>query len=181
MVIRKAFHDMEMRIKNKFSIGINLSANQLVNPAYSDFLSSFARQHGIENKQIILEVTESLLMQNIYAGHDNILKLKNNGFKIAIDDFGKGFSSLTYLAELPVDILKMDIVFVHSVPGDSKKEAMVKYIIEMAHSLNLKVIAEGFELPEQFEFFKGLGCDLYQGYYFSRPMPLDKLLAQYPD
>jgi EAL domain-containing protein (putative c-di-GMP-specific phosphodiesterase class I) len=88
---------------------------------------------------------------------------------------------LTYLAELPVDILKMDIVFVHSVPGDSKKEAMVKHIIEMAHSLNLKVIAEGFEIPEQFEFFKALGCDLFQGYYFARPMPLDKLLAQYPD
>ena len=179
MVLRKAFHDMEMRIKKKVNISINLSANQVVNPAYSDFLSSFAKQHGLESRQIILEVTESTLIQNMSAGRENLLKLKDKGFIIAIDDFGKGFSSLTYLAELPVDILKMDMVFVHSVPGDSKKEAMVKHIIEMAHSLNLKVIAEGFEIREQVEFFKELGCDYYQGYFFSRPMPLDELISKY--
>jgi diguanylate cyclase (GGDEF)-like protein len=180
MVLRKAFHDMEMRIKRRFGLSINLSADQIVNPAYSNFLSSFTRQHGIENQNIILEVTENILIQNILAGRENILKLKEKGFRIAIDDFGKGFSSLTYLVELPVDILKMDIVFVQSVPGDSKKEAMVKYIIEMAHSLNMKIIAEGFEQKEQFDFFKSLGCDFYQGYYFSKPLPIDELLAKYP-
>ncbi|MBN2402396.1 MAG: EAL domain-containing protein [Spirochaetes bacterium] len=181
MVIRKAFHDMEMRIGKRFSISINLSVNQLTNPAYSNFLSSFVKQHGIEPQQIIFEITESKLIENMSAGRENLLKLKNRGFSIAIDDFGKGFSSLTYLAELPVDILKMDMVFVHSVPGDSRKEAMARYILEMAHSLKLKVVAEGFELQEQFDFFKQHGCDLFQGYYFARPMPLDKLLAQYPD
>lgn len=180
MVVRKAFHDMEMHIKKRFSISINLSVNQLVNPTYSDFLSSFARQHGIENQQIIVEVTEDNLMDNISTGRKNLLKLKNTGFRVAIDDFGKGFSSLTYLAELPVDILKMDMVFIQSVPGDSKKEAMAKHIIELAHSLDLKVIAEGFELQEQFDFYKGLGCDLFQGYYFSQPLPLDEFLAKYP-
>jgi polar amino acid transport system substrate-binding protein len=180
MVLRKAFHDMEIRIKKRFGLSINLSADQIVNPAYSNFLSSFTRQHGIENQKIILEVTENILIQNILAGRENILKLKEKGFRIAIDDFGKGFSSLTYLVELPVDILKMDIVFVQSVPGDSKKEAMVKYIIEMAHSLNMKIIAEGFENKEQFDFFKSLGCDFYQGYYFSKPLPIDELLAKYP-
>ncbi len=180
MVIRKAFHDMEMHIKKKFDISINLSTNQLVNPAYCDFLSSFAEQHGIENRQIILEVTETILMKNMEIGRENLLRLKNSGFRIAIDDFGKGFSSLTYLAELPVDTLKMDMLFVQAVPGDKKKEAMAKYVIELAHSLNLKVSAEGFELPAQFKFFRELGCDLYQGYYFSRPVPLDELLAKYP-
>ena len=179
MVLRKAFHDMEMRIKKKVNISINLSANQVVNPVYSDFLSSFTKQHGLDNRQIILEVTESTLIQNMSAGRENLLKLKDKGFIIAIDDFGKGFSSLTYLAELPVDILKMDMVFVHSVPGDCKKEAMVKHIIEMAHSLDLKIIAEGFELREQVNFFKELGCDFYQGYFFSKPLPLDELLSKY--
>jgi diguanylate cyclase (GGDEF)-like protein len=181
MVIRKAFHDMEMNIGKKLSIGINLSTNQLLNPKFSDFLSSFAQQHGIEKRQIILEVTESNLINNLKLGRESLMKLKNSGFIMAIDDFGSGFSSLAYLAELPVDILKIDMVFVQSVPGDSKKEAIAKHIIELAHSLNLKVIAEGFELPEQADFFKGLGCDLYQGYYFSRPLPLNELLAKYPD
>ncbi|MBN2039316.1 MAG: EAL domain-containing protein [Spirochaetes bacterium] len=181
MVLRKAFHDVEMRIKKRFEISINLSAGQIVDSAYSGFIASFTRQHGIENRSVILEVTESTLIQNMSAGRENLQKLKDSGFRIAIDDFGKGFSSLTYLAELPVDILKMDMVFVHSVPGDPRKEKMVQHIIEMAHSLGLKVTAEGFEQQEQVDFFKGLGCDYFQGYYFSRPLPIDDLLAKYKD
>jgi diguanylate cyclase (GGDEF)-like protein len=181
MVVRKAFHDMEMRIKKRFNISINLSTNQLINPAYSVFLSSFSRQHGIENRQVILEVTENSLMKNMSLARENLLELKNSGFSIAIDDFGTGFSSLTYLAELPVDMIKMDMAFVQSVPGNSKKEAMARHIIDLAHSLKLKVVAEGFERLEQFDFFKSLGCDLFQGYYFSFPLPLDELLAKYLD
>ena len=179
MVIRKSFNDLEMKIKNSFSVSINLSTNQLVDPAYSDFLASFATQHGIEKSRIVLEVTENKLMDNLSAGRENITKLKNCGFTIAIDDFGKGFSSLTYLSELPVDILKMDMVFVQSVPGDSKKETLSRHIIDLAHSLGLKVIAEGIEQQEQFDFLNSIGCDLFQGYYFARPMPLDELLSKY--
>ncbi len=180
MVVRKAFRDMEVNIRNKFSISINLSTNQLVNTAYSDFLSSFADQHGIENKQIILEVTESKLIENLSSGRDSLTKLKESGFKIALDDFGKGFSSLIYLAELPLDILKIDMELIQSVPGDAKKESIARHIIEMAHSLNLKVVAEGFETREQIDFFKGLECDLFQGYYFSRPVSIDELCLKYP-
>ncbi|NLV66384.1 MAG: EAL domain-containing protein [Spirochaetes bacterium] len=179
MVVHKAFHDMEVKIKSRFSTSINLSTGQLVDPAYSSFLSSFAAQHGIENRRIMLEVTEDRLMENIAEGRENLARLKESGFMIAIDDFGKGFSSLTYLAELPADILKLDMVFTRSVPGDSRKEAMVHHIIELAHSLDLRVIAEGFETLEQFEFFRNLGCDLFQGYYFARPMPLDLLITKY--
>ncbi len=179
MVVHKAFHDMEMKIRNRFSTSINLSTIQLVDTAYSEFLSSFAAQHGIENNRITLEVTEDRLMENIAAGRESLSRLKTSGFKIAIDDFGKGFSSLTYLAELPVDILKMDMVFTQSVPGDPRKEAMVRHIMELAHSLDLQVIAEGFETQEQFEFFKGLGCDMFQGFYFCRPVPVDELISKY--
>jgi diguanylate cyclase (GGDEF)-like protein len=181
MVIRKAFRDMEFSIREKFSISINLSTNQLINTSYSDFLSSFAKQHRIENKQITLEVTESKLIENLSSGRDNLLKLKKNGFNIALDDFGTGFSSLVYLAELPIDIIKIDMALVKSTPGDPRKESIARYILEMAHSLNLKVVAEGFETREQIDFFKGLGCDLYQGYYYSRPVLLDEILAKYPD
>ncbi len=179
MVIRKAFHDLEMRIKKRFSISINLSSNQLVNPAYSDFLYSFSIQHGIDPSQITLEVIENTLIENLDSGRQSILNLKQKGFKIAIDDFGKGFSSLSYLSELPVDIVKIDMAFVQSIPGDPKKEAVAAHIMNLAHSLELKVVAEGFEKKEQVEFFKNIGCDNFQGYYFSRPLPLDELLKKY--
>lgn len=179
MVIRKAFHDLEMRIKKRFSISINLSSNQLVNPAYSDFLYSFSIQHGIDPSQITLEVIENTLIENLDSGRQSILNLKQKGFKIAIDDFGKGFSSLSYLSELPVDIVKIDMAFVQSIPGDQKKEAVAAHIMNLAHSLELKVVAEGFEKKEQVDFFKNIGCDNFQGYYFSRPLPLDELLKKY--
>lgn len=179
MVIRKVFNDIEMRIKQQFKISINLSSTQLVNPDYSDFLAEFAKQQGIEPEQIILEVIENTLIENFSKGRESLLRLKGNGFQIAIDDFGKGFSSLSYLSELPLDILKIDMAFVQSIPGDPKKEAIASHIMKLAHSLNLKVIAEGFENREQFEFFKNIGCDNYQGYYFAKPMPLDQLLKKY--
>jgi diguanylate cyclase (GGDEF)-like protein len=179
MVIRKVFHDIEMHIKKRFKISINLSSTQLTNPAYSDFLSEFAIQQRIEPEQIILEVVENTLIENFTRGRESLLRLKNHGFKIAIDDFGKGFSSLSYLAELPIDILKIDMEFVQSIPGDRKKEAIVYHIMQLAHSLDLKIVAEGFETKEQFDFFRELGCDNFQGYYFSRPAPLDQLLQKY--
>ena len=107
------------------------------------------------------------------------MKLRQHGFSIAIDDFGKGFSSLTYLVELPVDILKIDMAFVHAVPGDHKKETLVKYIMELGNALNFKVVAEGFELPEQVNFFKDIGCTYFQGYYFSKPLSIQELLKKY--
>lgn len=179
MVIRKAFHDMEMRIKKRFSISINLSSNQLVNPAYSDFLYSFSLQHGIDPSQITLEVIENTLIENFESGQQSIMRLKEKGFKIAIDDFGKGYSSLSYLSKLPVDIVKIDMAFVQSIPGDSKNEAVAAHIMNLAHSIDLEVVAEGFEKKEQVEFFKNIGCDNFQGYYFSRPLPLDELLKKY--
>lgn len=181
MVVRKAFHDMELHVKNRFNISINLSTDQLVNQKYSKFLSSFAAQHGIENRQIILEVTENQLMANLSSARDSLTKLRNSGFAVAIDDFGTGFSSLAYLAELPVDFIKLDMIFVQSIPGDLRKEAMARHIIELAHSLDLKVVAEGFELREQFDFFRELGCDYFQGFLFLRPMPLHTILQVYTD
>ncbi|MGV7927811.1 MAG: EAL domain-containing protein [Spirochaetota bacterium] len=181
MVIHKAFHDMEVLVGQRFKISINLSTNQLVNVRYSDFLSSFADQHGIENRNIILEVTENQLMSNLTSGKESLKKLRERGFSIAVDDFGTGFSSLAYLAELPVDILKVDMIFVQSVPGDPRKEAMAHHIVQLAHSLGLKVVAEGFETRAQFDFFRALGCDFFQGYLFSRPVPLNDLLKKYRD
>lgn len=179
LVVRKAFYDMEMKIENRFGISINMSAEQLADPAYDEFLFSFARQHSIDPRKLILEITETTLVENIMLARESLGDLKRKGFLIAIDDFGKGFSSLTYLAELPVDILKIDMAFVHTVPGDRKKEMLARYIIDLGRSLNLTVLAEGFEKPEQVHYFRKHGCALFQGYYFSRPVPLDELLHKY--
>ena len=179
LVVRRAFYDMEMKIQKKIGMSINFSADQLCNPVYGDFLSSFAHQHGIEPERLILEITETTLVDNMHQAQESLIRLKESGFQIAIDDFGKGFSSLSYLVELPVDILKIDMAFVQAIPGDDRKEKMAKYIIELGRSLGLKVLAEGFETPEQVEFFKKNGCELFQGYYFSRPLALQELLVKY--
>ena len=179
LVVRRAFYDMEMKIKNRFGISLNMTANQLTDPDYGEFLLLFAKQHGIEPGQLVLEITESTLVQNIELARESLMALKQHGFSIAIDDFGKGFSSLTYLVELPVDILKIDMAFVHAVPGDPKKETLVKYIMELGNALNFKVVAEGFELPEQVDFFKDIGCNYFQGYYFSKPLSIHELLKRY--
>ncbi len=178
-VVRNAFYDMEMKIKNRIGISINLSTRQIVDSDYGGFLASFAKQHRIDPSRIILEITESTLVENILLAHKSLSELKRNGFLIAIDDFGKGFSSLSYLADLPVDIIKIDMAFVQSIPGEEKKELLAKYIMELGKSLNLTIIAEGFELIEQVEFFKKLDCNFYQGFYFARPMPIQDLLTKY--
>jgi diguanylate cyclase (GGDEF)-like protein len=180
LVVRKAFYDMEMKIGNRFGLTINLSAGQLSDPSYGQYLSLFAKQHGIEPNWVVLEITESTLVENIDRARENMIRLKENGFLIAIDDFGKGFSSLTYLVELPIDILKIDMAFVQAVPGDERKEKIAKYIMDLGRALGLRVLAEGFELPEQVEFFRNYGCALFEGYYFSRPLPLADLLEKYP-
>ena len=181
MVISKAFHDMELYIGNRFGISINMSADQLINTEYTDFIEGFADQHGIEHNRVIFEATENILMANLELSRNNIENLRKKSFNFAIDDFGTGFSSLSYLAELPVDMIKIDMAFVRDVPGNSKKESLARHIVELAHSLDLKVIAEGFEMREQFEFFRELGCDLFQGYLFSRPDEIEKILSRFDD
>ena len=178
-VVRSAFYDMEMKIKNQIGMSINLSTNQIIDSEYGGFLYSFAKQHRIDPGRIILEITESTLVENILLAHKNLTELKRNGFLIAIDDFGKGFSSLSYLADLPVDIIKIDMSFVQAIPGEEKKELLAKYIMELGKSLNLTIIAEGFELAEQVDFFRKLGCNIYQGFYFTHPMPINELLTKY--
>jgi diguanylate cyclase (GGDEF)-like protein len=179
LVVRRAFHDMETKIRNRFGISINLSNEQLIDPGYGEFLSGFAAQHSIEPGRVILEITETSLVKNFAVARESLQKLKERGFLIAIDDFGKGFSSLSYLTELPADILKIDMDFVRPVPGDRKKEMMARYIIDLGKSLGLRVLAEGFESVEQRNFFRENGCQLFQGYYFSKPLPLKELLEKY--
>ncbi|ACG56833.1 diguanylate phosphodiesterase [Hydrogenobaculum sp. Y04AAS1] len=125
---------------------------------------------------INIEITESLFLENFDKALSTLEKLKSSGFKISIDDFGTGYSSFSYLKDLPIDYLKIDISFVRHILDDKKSRSITKTIIELAHNLEMKTIAEGVETKEQFELLKSLGCDFIQGFWLAKPMPISELV-----
>jgi EAL domain-containing protein (putative c-di-GMP-specific phosphodiesterase class I) len=176
--IRKAladYHALYIRGLQPRRIAVNVSAIQLRQPDFVDVVSQTIRHSRSTPHGLDLEITESLIMYDI---EENITKLKaihDMGVNIAIDDFGTGYSSLAYLGRLPVDMLKIDRSFITAMTEETESMAIVSTIISLAHSLNLKVIAEGVETEEQTRFLKLLKCDEMQGYLFSRPLPLEQL------
>ncbi len=122
-----------------------------------------------------LEITESILMQNLSTAAMTLQALSAKGMRIFIDDFGTGYSSLSYLKRLPIDTIKIDKSFVGDITTDPDDAAIVTAIIAMAHSLRLKVVAEGVETQEQFDFLLERDCDAMQGYFFSKPLPAEDI------
>ncbi|MGP4956391.1 putative bifunctional diguanylate cyclase/phosphodiesterase [Pseudomonas helleri] len=156
-------------------VAVNVSAQQI---AEGDFVQDIQRsldEHQIEAKWLELELTESSLMFNTPETIASLLALRDIGLKISIDDFGTGYSSLAYLSRFPIDKLKIDIAFIREVPHNAQDAAITRTIIELAHSLNLQVIAEGVENCEQLAFLTENGCDQVQGYLLSRPLPTKEL------
>jgi diguanylate cyclase (GGDEF)-like protein len=161
-------------------IAVNVSAIQLRRPEFIDIVMKTLgepcfREHGLD-----LEITESLLMENIEPNIDKLRALKKMGINIAIDDFGTGYSSLAYLAQLPVDALKIDGSFVMTMLDKPESMTIISSIISLAHALRLRVIAEGVESLEQAQVLRRLQCDEAQGYLFSRPVPWEECFRQQP-
>lgn len=154
----------------KLTLAINVSARQLLEPASVDTIIEILKETGIDPEYLELELTESSLMTNAEAVIKSLGKLKDLGVKLAIDDFGTGFSSLEYLRRLPLDILKIDQAFIRD-STSLNGAALVTSIVALAQRLRLRVVAEGLETHEQVAFLQGLGCDVMQGYLFSRPLP----------
>ena len=153
-------------------IGINVSAQQLEDPRFIDDLLSILKTYEVSPTHIDLELTESSLMKNFSNSRGVMTALRHEGFSISLDDFGTGYSSLSYLKDLPLDYLKIDRSFV----SDSEHENsafLIKTIVDIAQSMNLKTVAEGVEQLSEVELLKTLGCDYYQGYYFSPPLKPD--------
>ncbi len=147
-----------------------------------DSVARALRGSGLDPKWLELELTESMLMKEADAHGvdtmlDTLLKLKDMGVRLAIDDFGTGYSSLAYLKRFPLDTLKIDRSFVKDLPRVAEDSAIAKAIIHMAHSLKLAVVAEGVETDQQLAFLRQHGCDLVQGFLFSRPVPADEFAA----
>jgi EAL domain-containing protein (putative c-di-GMP-specific phosphodiesterase class I) len=128
----------------------------------------------LEPDDLELELTESMIMQDVNSAIATMSKLQSLGIKIAIDDFGTGYSSLIYLKNLPINTLKIDRYFIHNVANDPQKSAITKALIQMAHNLNLDVIAEGVETEAELAFLRQHNCNSMQGFLFSRPLPAAK-------
>jgi EAL domain-containing protein (putative c-di-GMP-specific phosphodiesterase class I) len=168
----------------KFSVAINVSGLQFGQKHFVQDVFTTLKNTDLDPRYLELEITETTIMIDPERAVRNLNKLKEAGIRISLDDFGTGYSSLNYLQQLPLDALKIDVSFIRNVVKDLDDAVIVKTIIAMAHNLNLKVIAEGVEDEQQFEFLEENGCDIIQGYLFSPPVPAERffeLLTQWND
>jgi diguanylate cyclase (GGDEF)-like protein/PAS domain S-box-containing protein len=156
-------------------VAVNVSSRQLEDSSFVPMVDRILKQSGIDPHFLELEITERLLMKDNLRNNETLHALKRRGIQVSVDDFGTGFSSLSYLKHFPVDALKIDKLFIKSLPEDEHDAAIASAIIGMAHSLNLKVVAEGVETEGQKNFLKTLGCNCGQGYLFSEPVPPEQI------
>ncbi len=156
-------------------IAVNLSARQFRRKSLPDVISGVLAETGLPPQCLCIEITESNVMQNVEHTISVLGKLKEIGVKLSVDDFGKGYSSLNYLKRFPIDTLKVDRSFVSGIPIDRDDMAISTAIVVLAQSMDLGVVAEGVETAEQLAFFRSLRCDSMQGYYFSPPVPHERV------
>ena len=152
-------------------VSVNVSARQLGDPQFLERAMDILREEGLPAQQLEIELTETVLMENVEAGAHTLHRLSQLGIHLAIDDFGTGYSSLGYLRQLPVRRLKIDRSFIKDLPGQEHSRTIVTAIVALAHGLGLQITAEGVETPEQADYLVRQGCDVLQGYLFARPMP----------
>lgn len=160
-----------------FIVSVNVSARQFRERTLIAQVALALRDSGLEPRLLELELTESLVMEDLDKALQSMKALRAMGVQLSIDDFGTGYSSLSALKRFPIARLKIDQSFVRDIPGDEEDKAIAKTIIALGHELNLKVIAEGVETEQQLEFLRAHGCDEMQGYLFSRPVPPAELAA----
>lgn len=168
----KKWHD-QYPSETPIRVSVNLSPRQFTCPELSDRIIQIVESHGIEPSSIALEITESAFMDDMDAANLMLLKLKSKKIPIYLDDFGTGFSSLSYLLHFPVDVIKIDKSFVQWMHVDQQSEEIVRSVISLAHNLGMKVVAEGVESKEHLEALESQNCDYIQGYYYARPLTVE--------
>ena len=152
------------------TISVNISAGQLHDASFLNVLADVLAETGLPAEKIVLEMTESVLMADAAAVTERLKQLKALGVRLAVDDFGTGYSSLAYLQRFPVDVLKIDRAFVKNLPESQSDLEIAKLVITLAKTLKLGVVAEGVETLGQLQALTSLGCDVFQGYYFAKPL-----------
>jgi EAL domain-containing protein (putative c-di-GMP-specific phosphodiesterase class I) len=161
-------------------MSVNLSARQLSRPDLAETVERVLGETGLEGSCLTLDVTETVYVKALAGNTATLDRLRGLGARISIDDFGIGYSSLAYLKRLPADAIKIDKSFVRGLGEDVEDTAIVRMIVELAHTLGMEVIAEGVETEEQVELLREMGCDFAQGYHLAMPLPseeVEQLLA----
>ncbi|MBT8443956.1 MAG: EAL domain-containing protein [Gammaproteobacteria bacterium] len=174
----RAWQDKYGRYPN---IAINISSQQFFQSDVAEVVLKAIFEKNLEPSTLQLELTETILMQDVKETVKTLKRLKNAGVSLAMDDFGTGYSSLSYLKRLPLDTLKIDRSFVSDLEKNSDDAAICAAIIAMAHKLDLRVVAEGVETQEQLDYLRGLQCDEIQGFFISRPLPVAELETRFLD
>ena len=169
----RAWHDSGLPV----SVAVNLAERDLADSRLEDEVAEALRRWKLDPSTLELEIPESAVMTDPERVQKMLNRLSRRGVRLAIDDFGSGYASLSHLKELPVDVLKIDKSFVQNMDTNDEDDAIVRSTIELAHSLGLRVVAEGVESEDILERLGALGCDLAQGYCLSRPLPAEELSA----
>lgn len=159
------------------SLSINISVRQILEEGFKDKLLRVVAENRLSNRQVILEITESLFIEEPEAVLPLLQDIRKSGVAISLDDFGTGYSSLSTLRILPIDELKIDKSFVENICRVDQDSKMIRSIIDMGHTMKMRVLAEGVEENSQRLLLKDYGCDVYQGYFFSRPLKPDDFIA----
>ena len=158
-------------------VSVNVSRIDIYDPMLEDNLTGLLEKNSITSDELLLEITESAYSDNASRLIEVVNNLRSKGFKIEMDDFGSGYSSLNMLTTIPIDVLKMDMKFVRNMMKDEKSFKLVELVMDIAKFLNVPVVAEGVEDKIQMTKLKEMGCDLIQGYYFSKPVPPEEFNA----
>ena len=161
--------------KRPIDISVNLSSLHFEDEQLPAVVDRIIKVCGLDPRHLILEMTESMLLEDIEGKINLMNQLKEIGLKLAIDDFGTGYSSLNYLGKLPIDELKIDRSFLKNLGTDAKGRALFSSLVFLSHNLGLLTVSEGVETEEQLQLVKQERCDQYQGFYFSPGLPNDEL------
>jgi EAL domain-containing protein (putative c-di-GMP-specific phosphodiesterase class I) len=156
---------------------VNLSPRQLHDPRLVDDVSEALVASGLDPSFLVLEITETVLMNDVDESRRTVHRLADLGVRVAIDDFGTGYSSLAYLQHFPVNALKIDKSFVDGLAGRPEDGTLARAVVRLGHSMGYQVTAEGIETRAQFEALRDLHCDLGQGYFFARPLPSEEAIS----
>ncbi len=161
--------------KEKFGVtmpvSVNVSRVDISDPGFEKEITDIVEEFGIDPSEYLLEITESAYTDNSEEIIETVNRLREKGFRVEMDDFGSGYSSLNMLASLPIDALKLDMAFIRKIGQNDKDLRMVQLMIDIAEFMQIPVVAEGVETKEQYDLLKKAGCDIIQGYYFSKPVP----------
>ncbi|MEG1481948.1 sensor domain-containing protein [Clostridium sp.] len=160
--------------KDPIKVAVNISTIQLRDNEIVEVIENNLKKYNVSPKNIELEITESIMINSLTKNSKIIYDLKKLGITIALDDFGTGYSSFSYLRELPIDVIKIDKSFIDYIGRDNKSEYIIEKLIDLSHYFNLEVVSEGVEYKAQYEYLKKINCDTIQGYYFYKPLSIEK-------